>query len=200
MGDISVLRKISAMTPDEKKLRIISDFLQYVIGEDIDREGLQETPKRVVHAWGEFTSGYDQDPEEILSTTFGGVSYNQLVLSKDISFVSFCEHHLLPFEGKAHVAYLPKDRVVGLSKLARVVDVFAKRLQVQERMTDQIADAISQVLNPRGVAVMLEAKHSCMSLRGAKKQHSSMVTTALRGDFLLPDGRLKQEFYSMLGR
>jgi len=168
------------------------DFLLKYIGEDPKREGLLDTPKRVIKAWEEMTVGYKMDPKAILGTTFDGSGYDQMVICKDIEFVSSCEHHMLPFIGVAHVAYIPRKRVVGLSKMARLVDCFARRLQIQEKMTRQIAETMQGVLSPLGVAVMIEAKHSCMSCRGVGKQQSSMVTTCLLGVF--KEHKVKEEF------
>jgi GTP cyclohydrolase IA len=154
------------------------------IGEDVDREGLLDTPKRVAKAYGELFSGYDQDPSAELGRTFEEVGgYDDMVLVKDISFHSHCEHHMVPIIGKAHVAYLPDGKVLGLSKIARVVDIYAHRLQTQENMTADIAFAIDEALHPRGVAVMIEAEHMCMAMRGIKKQGSSTVTTCFTGQF-----------------
>ena len=154
------------------------------IGEDVDREGLLNTPKRVAKAYGELFSGYDQDPSNELGRTFEEVGgYDDMVLVKDISFHSHCEHHMVPIIGKAHVAYLPDGKVLGLSKIARVVDIYAHRLQTQENMTADIAFAIDEALHPRGVAVMIEAEHMCMAMRGIKKQGSSTVTTCFTGQF-----------------
>jgi len=153
-------------------------------GDDPDREGLRDTPRRVVKAYREFFAGYGENPEDILARVFEEVqNYDDLVLVRDIPFSSHCEHHMVPFVGKAHVAYYPTGGVVGLSKLARLVDVYARRLQTQESMTAQIADAIANHLNPRGVAVMLEAEHMCMSMRGVMKHGSSTVTMRFSGVF-----------------
>jgi GTP cyclohydrolase I len=153
-------------------------------GDDPQREGLVETPERFVKAYEEFFAGYGQDPRDYLDRTFEEVGgYDDIVLVRDIPFSSHCEHHMVPFVGKAHVAYFPTDRVVGLSKLARVVDVFAKRLQTQENLTSQIVAAIDDGLKPRGVAVMIEAEHQCMTLRGAQKPGASTVTTQFTGIF-----------------
>ena len=153
-------------------------------GDDPDREGLRETPARVVKAYEELFSGYDQDPKEVLERIFSEVEgYDDLVLVRDIPFFSHCEHHVVPFVGRAHIAYYPTGGVVGLYKLARLVDVFAKRLQTQEAMTAQIAAAIENHLNPRGVAVLVEAEHMCMSMRGVLKQGSSTVTVQFSGAF-----------------
>ena len=152
-------------------------------GDDPDREGLLETPKRVAKAYKELFSGYTESPEEVLGTVFEEVAgYNDMVLVKDISFFSHCEHHMVPIIGKAHVAYLPDHKVVGLSKIARVVDIFAHRLQTQESITAQIADSIQTILKPRGVAVMIEAEHMCMAMRGIRKQGSTTITTTFTGE------------------
>ena len=153
-------------------------------GDDPDREGLLDTPKRVIGAYEEIYQGYRECPVEVLDRTFGEIgSYEDFVLVKDIAFNSHCEHHMMPFFGKAHVAYIPVERVVGLSKLARLVDVYAHRLQTQEHMTSQIATAIEEILKPRGVAVLLEAEHMCMSLRGVTKPGALTVTTQFSGTF-----------------
>ena len=147
------------------------------------REGLKNTPKRVVESWDEIYSGYNKNPKEILNATFNGEGYDGIVLLKDIEFYSTCEHHLLAFTGKAHVAYIPTDKIVGISKLARLVEVYAKRLQNQERITTQVADALINHLKPLGAAVIIEASHSCMGCRGVKKNHAIMTTSAMRGVF-----------------
>ena len=153
-------------------------------GDDPDREGLRETPQRVVKAYRELFSGYDQCPADELGRTFEEVAgFDDMVLLKDISFHSHCEHHMVPIIGRAHVGYLPAGRVVGLSKIARVVDIFARRLQTQESLTKQVADAIQDILEPRGVAVMIEAEHMCMSMRGIRKQGSTTLTTTFTGVF-----------------
>ncbi len=152
------------------------------IGEDCDREGLKETPDRVARMYEEIFAGMEQDAGEHLSKTFTAEN-NEMVMEKDISFYSTCEHHLMPFYGKVHIAYIPDGRVVGISKLARTVEVFARRLQIQEKMTAQIADAIMENLKPRGVMVMIKAEHMCMTMRGVKKPGSQTVTMALRGEF-----------------
>jgi len=153
-------------------------------GDDPTREGLLDTPRRVTKAYKEFFAGYEEDPKAILNKTFKEVGgYDDIVMVKDIPFSSHCEHHMVPFIGKAHIAYLPHDGVVGISKLARLVEVFSKRLQVQEALTAQIIDAINDTLNPRGAAVMLEAEHMCMSVRGVEKPGSSTITTQFIGSF-----------------
>ncbi len=154
------------------------------IGEDVDREGLLDTPKRVVSAYAELFGGYEQDPEDALGRTFEEVAgYDDIVLVRDISFHSHCEHHMVPIIGKAHVAYLPDGKVLGLSKIARVVEIFAHRLQTQEALTAQIAHAIDNTLRPLGVAVMIEAEHMCMAMRGIRKQGSTTLTTTFTGQF-----------------
>jgi GTP cyclohydrolase I len=154
------------------------------IGDDPNREGVRDTPKRVIGAYEELYRGYRESPAETLERTFSETgAYDDLVLVRDISFNSFCEHHMMPFTGKAHVAYMPVDKVVGLSKLARLVDVYARRLQTQEHMNSQVATAIEEILKPRGVAVMIEAEHTCMSLRGVEKPGALTVTTQFRGVF-----------------
>ena len=168
-------------------------------GDDPDREGLVGTPDRVVRSYEEFFSGYLEDPTDMLARTFEETEgYDEMVLLRDIPFESHCEHHMVPILGTAHVAYLPKDRVVGISKLARVVEIFAKRLQLQEKMTAQIADAIQDVLNPRGVAVVVSAQHQCMTTRGVKKPGVAMVTSRMLGAFK-DDRGLKSEFLALAG-
>ncbi len=170
------------------------------IGEDPDREGLRETPHRVVKAFQEHFKGYLVDPADILRKTFEEVEgYDEMVVLKDISFESHCEHHMAPIIGWAHVAYLPVRRVVGISKLARLVETFAKRLQIQERMTAQIADTIAEVLQPRGVGVVIEATHHCMTTRGIHKPGSLMVTSRLLGEFKT-NPETRREFLAIVGK
>jgi len=168
-------------------------------GEDPNREGLLDTPARVTRAYGEWFSGYDEDPTKLLERTFQEVEgYDEMVLLKDIRFESYCEHHMAPIIGKAHIAYLPTDRVVGISKLARVVDAFAKRFQVQEKMTAQIAHTLNDVLKPGGVAVVLEGEHHCMSTRGVHKHGVTMVTSQMLGVFR-ENPITRQEFLNLVG-
>ncbi len=168
-------------------------------GDDPEREGLLDTPARVARAYGEFFQGYTQDPEEILQTTFEEVEgYDEMVCVRDIPMISHCEHHMVPFMGKAHVAYLPDKRVVGLSKLARVVDLYSRRLQIQEKLTVQVADAIQRVLQPKGVAVVIEAEHHCMTMRGVRKPGADTVTSRMLGLFR-ENPATRREFLSMIG-
>jgi GTP cyclohydrolase I len=169
-------------------------------GDDPTREGLLETPRRVTKAFGEFFSGYGEDPKAVLSKTFKEVGgYDDIVLVRDIPFSSHCEHHMVPFVGKAHIAYLPHDGVVGISKLARLVEVFSRRLQVQENLTAQIIDAINEHLNPRGAAVLLEAEHMCMSMRGVRAHGAVTVTQRFTGVFA--EEKAEQDrFFQMIGK
>jgi GTP cyclohydrolase I len=167
------------------------------IGEDVSRDGLKKTPERVAKAMQFLTHGYSLDASAILKSALFKDSYNQMVIVKDIEIYSLCEHHLLPFFGKAHVAYIPNGCIVGLSKIARVVDVFARRLQVQERLTTEIRDCLQDTLNPLGVAVVIEAKHLCMLMRGIQKQNSIATTSAFTGEFL-EDEKTRSEFIRLI--
>jgi GTP cyclohydrolase I len=168
-------------------------------GDDPAREGLVDTPSRVIRSYEEFFAGYTQNPHDILARTFSEVQgYDEMIVLKDIRFESYCEHHMVPIIGRAHVAYLPRERVVGISKLARLVDAFAKRLQIQEKMTAQIADTLEEVLQPLGVGVILEATHQCMSTRGVHKAGASMVTSRMLGTFR-DDPSTRREFLSIVG-
>ena len=168
-----------------------------LIGEDPDRDGLHKTPERVAKSMAWLTRGYTMTAEEVVGDALFAEEHASMVLVRDIEMYSLCEHHLLPFFGKCHVAYIPKGRVVGLSKLPRIVDVFARRLQVQERLTEQVAQAIEDVLQPRGVGVVIEAAHLCMMMRGVEKQNSSTITSALRGAFR-DDARTRDEFLRLV--
>jgi len=169
-------------------------------GDDPDREGLTGTPDRVVRAYEEFFAGYREDPVALLQTTFEETAaYDEIIVLRDIRLESHCEHHIVPILGKAHIGYLPAGRVVGISKLARLVEVFAKRMQIQEALTSQIADTIQQVLEPRGVGVVIEAAHQCMTTRGVRKAGVSMVTSRMLGAFR-DDAATRREFLSMIGR
>ncbi len=167
------------------------------IGEDTSREGLLDTPKRVEKSFRFLTSGYKADVDEVINNALFTVDYNEMVIVKDIDFYSLCEHHLLPFFGKCHVAYIPNGRVLGLSKIPRVVEIFSRRLQVQERLTNQIAATILEKVRPLGVGVVLEATHLCMSMRGIQKQNSAAVTSAMLGSFR-SDARTRSEFLSLI--
>lgn len=171
------------------------------VGEDPDRDGLLRTPHRVAKMYGELLEGYTQDLETIVNGAMFDVTYGEgeMVVVADIEYGSMCEHHMLPFVGKAHVAYIPRDKVIGLSKIPRIVDMFTRRLQVQERLTNEIADALVQVLDPVGVMVVVEGQHSCASLRGVEKHGMNMVTTAQRGEFRTNPG-LREEFYRLVGK
>ena len=185
----AIIKPLTFDTPDGEKPSEAEAFaadrtLLAYMGEDPEREGLLETPKRVAKAYRQLFAGYDQDARGELERTFEEVGgYDDIVLVRDIPFFSHCEHHIVPFYGKAHIAYRPDGRVVGLSKLARVLDIYARRLQTQEKLTAQIADTVNDVLQPRGVAVMIEGEHMCMSMRGIQKQGSSTVTTRFHGIF-----------------
>lgn len=172
------------MKPTKQEAETAVRTLLAYAGDDPDREGLLDTPKRVIKAYSEWFGGYGVDPREVLSKTFeerGG--YDEIVVLKDISMESHCEHHMVPIVGKIHIAYLPSSRVVGISKLARVAELYSKRLQIQEKLTAQVADAIEECLKPRGVAVVIEAAHLCMTTRGVRKPGVSMLTSAMRGTF-----------------
>ena len=167
------------------------------IGENTERDGLLKTPERVAKSMEFLTNGYDKNPSEILESAMFAEDYSQMVLVKDIELYSLCEHHMLPFFGKAHVAYIPNGNIVGLSKIPRIVDVFSRRLQVQERLTDEIKDCLQDTLNPIGVAVVIEAQHLCMQMRGVEKQHSSTTTSAFSGIFI-SDEKTRSEFINLI--
>jgi GTP cyclohydrolase I len=177
------LSSASTAVDHERIEAAIREILR-AVGEDPDREGLRETPARVARMYAEMFSGLHAQPRDLLQKTFTQ-KYNEMVLVKDITFASMCEHHLLPFTGRAHIAYLPNGKIVGLSKLGRVVDTLARRPQVQERMTEELADLLEETLNARGVAVILEATHTCMTIRGVRKPGSVCTTSAMRGGFLI---------------
>ena len=185
--------------PTEDEARAAVRTLLRWAGDDPDREGLLDTPDRVIRAYREWFQGYDQDPVDLLQRTFEEVDgYDEMVVLRDIRFESYCEHHMAPIIGKAHVGYIPTDRVVGISKLARLVNVFAKRLQVQEKMTAQVANVLMEVLRPRGVAVVVEGEHHCMSTRGVHRHGVSMVTSTMLGNFR-QDPRTRKEFMDIIG-
>ncbi len=183
----------------EEALEAVRTLIRWA-GDDPDREGLVATPDRVVRSYDEFFAGYAKDPREILATTFSEVEgYDDMIVMNDIRFESHCEHHLAPIIGKAHVGYLPDKRVVGISKLARLVDMYARRLQIQEKMTVQIADTLQEVLQPRGVAVVVEAAHQCMTTRGVHKPGTALVTSRMLGVFR-DDPTTRREFLAIVGR
>ena len=169
------------------------------VGEDPDREGLKRTPERVARMYGELLAGYRKDPVKIVNDALFEVKYDEMVVVKDIEFYSLCEHHLLPFMGRVHVAYIPKGKVIGLSKIPRIVDIFARRLQVQERMTRQIADLVREVIDPLGVAVVVEGLHLCMMMRGVQKHNARMTTSAMHGAFR-SNLATRQEFLENIAR
>ncbi|MCH2106329.1 MAG: GTP cyclohydrolase I FolE [Planctomycetes bacterium] len=177
--------------------REIIESLLHSIGEDPEREGLQRTPERVSKSFEELTSGVEQSIEEVVGQGVFNEECSEMVIVKDIEFYSLCEHHMLPFYGKVHVAYIPDGRIIGLSKIPRIVDMFARRLQVQERMTSQIAEAIQEVLQPKGVGVVADAAHLCMMMRGVQKQNSSTMTSCLLGSFR-SDPRTRSEFLDLV--
>jgi len=206
--DLAHLEKVFEISPNgngieanKRKIAIEEAVRQTLenIGEDPDREGLRRTPERVARMYDELMAGYYTDPVKLLHDALFTVDYSEMVIVKDIDFSSLCEHHMLPFLGKAHVAYIPNGKVVGLSKIPRMVELFARRLQVQERMTQQIADFINEVLQPHGVAVVVEGVHMCMMMRGVKKANASMVTSAVLGTFK-DDPKTRSEFMQHLGR
>ena len=168
-----------------------------IIGEDPDREGLIKTPNRVFKAYEFLTQGYKQDPKIVLNDALFESSNNEMVLVRDIEFYSLCEHHLLPFMGRGHIAYIPNGKVVGLSKIPRMVNIFARRLQIQEQLTEQIANAINDVIKPKGVGVVIEARHMCVEMRGVEKINSTTTTSALRGCFI-KDAETRKEFFSLI--
>jgi GTP cyclohydrolase IA len=187
-----------AERPTETQARDAVRTLIAWAGDDPDREGLRGTPDRVVRSYAEFFAGYEQDPVAMLSRTFSEVEgYDEMIVLRDIPMESHCEHHMVPIVGVAHIGYLPNRRVVGISKLARVLDVFAKRLQIQEKLTRQVADAICEVLQPRGVGVVIEAAHECMTTRGVHKTGVKMITSCLLGGFR-DDPSTRREFLSMI--
>ncbi len=184
------------MTKEKEFEQAITKILE-LLGEDPTREGLLKTPNRVAKALKFLTEGYAQNPHEILGEALFSTSNDEMVLVRDIEFYSMCEHHMLPIIGRAHVAYIPDGKVVGLSKIPRIVNVYTRRLQIQEQMTEQIADAILQTVNPKGVAVVVHARHMCMEMRGVEKINSTTVSSALRGLFKR-DERTRNEFYNLI--
>lgn len=181
------------------KLEELFSGILGAIGEDPAREGLLQTPRRVAKAYEFLTSGYHQDLEKVLNGAIFNERYSEMVIVKDIDFFSMCEHHLLPFFGKAHVAYIPNGKIIGLSKIPRIVEVFSRRLQVQERMTEQIAETLFRALNPEGVGIVVEARHMCMMMRGVEKQNSIAITSAMLGSFRNRP-QTRNEFLALIGK
>ena len=181
------------------KIKVITKQLREEIGEDPNREGLLKTPSRVSKAWSFFSKGYKQDLNRIINDAIFEEDAKDMVIVRDIEFFSLCEHHLIPFFGKAHVGYIPNGKVIGLSKIPRIIDMFSRRLQVQERLTHQIADAINSVLNPKGVSVVMEGRHMCMQMRGVEKQNSFTSTSAMSGQFK-KSAETRSEFLSIINR
>ena len=196
------LHDLAGLPRDGAPDSAIPDLVRQMIaelGEDPSRDGLQRTPERVAQAYRELTRGYRMDAAEILNGALFEVCYDEMVIVKDIEMYSLCEHHLLPFFGKVHVAYLPNKKVIGLSKIARLVEMFARRFQIQERLTNQIAETIQDAIDPQGVGVVIEAKHLCMIMRGVEKQHSSAVTSAMLGAFR-ENQQTREEFLALVAR
>jgi GTP cyclohydrolase I len=189
-------RRLVSHSEEDPIARLVQVLLKE-IGEDPTRNGLEQTPGRVAKALRFFTQGYEQNPQEILGQALFDVSYDEMVLVRDIEFYSLCEHHMLPFMGRAHVAYIPNGKVLGLSKIPRLVEMFARRLQVQERLTVQIADTIDKELSPKGVAVVIEAIHLCMMMRGVEQQNSFAITSSLKGVFQ-SDSKTRAEFMELI--
>ncbi len=183
----------------EKKIEILTKQLLKELGENPEREGLLKTPKRVAKAWEFFSLGYNQKLDDIINQAIFKEDAKDMVIVRDIEFFSLCEHHLIPFFGKAHVGYIPNGRVIGLSKIPRIIDMFSRRLQVQERLTSQIADAINNALEPKGVAVVMEGQHMCMQMRGVQKQNSFTSTSAMHGKFR-SSAETRSEFLSIISR
>ena len=181
------------------KIEVITKQLLKEIGEDPNREGLIKTPSRVSKAWSFFSKGYKQDLNRIINDAIFEEDAKDMVIVRDIEFFSLCEHHLIPFFGKAHVGYIPNGKVIGLSKIPRIIDMFSRRLQIQERLTHQIADAINSVLNPKGVSVVMEGRHMCMQMRGVEKQNSFTSTSAMSGQFK-KSAETRSEFLSIINR
>jgi GTP cyclohydrolase I len=202
MKAVAISKPMSQPQPDEVTALQHASFEELVreilsrIGEEPSREGLLDTPRRVVKSLEYLTHGYSQQPADVLNGALFTVNYDEMVIVKDIEMFSLCEHHMLPFFGKVHIAYIPNGKVIGLSKLPRLVEVFARRLQVQERLTTQLAEAIQETIQPHGVGVVIEARHLCIMMRGVEKQHSSAVTSAMLGQFRKQETR--NEFLSLL--
>ncbi len=205
MTDVKQMKQVKPVrkpgeTPDRTaKLEVLVERMLGELGEDPKREGLVRTPHRVAKALQFLTEGYSQDIQKVLNNAVFKEKYREMVLVKDIDFFSMCEHHMLPFYGRAHIAYIPNGKIVGLSKIPRIVDVFARRLQVQERLTQQIAETLNDALTPAGVGVVIEARHMCMMMRGVEKQNSVATTSAMLGEFH-DDPETRQEFLDLIGK
>jgi len=184
------------MSVDLEKLELAAKMILEAIGEDVDRDGLIKTPRRVAKSFEYICSGYFKDPKEVLNDALFESTNNEMVVVRNIEFYSMCEHHILPFFGRVHVAYIPDKKVVGLSKIPRMVNVFARRLQIQEQLTEQIADAIMEVVQPKGVGVVIHARHMCMEMRGVETKHSYTSSSALRGIFL--EEKTREEFFNII--
>jgi GTP cyclohydrolase IA len=198
MGESNAVLNAAPKTETEGEIADLAYQILRSLGEDPERDGLQKTPERVEKSLKFLTEGYHQDVHDVVNGALFDVEYDEMVMVRDIEFFSMCEHHILPFFGKMHVAYIPIKKVIGLSKIPRIVDVFARRLQVQERLTQQIAECLMEVLEPRGVAVICEARHFCMMMRGVEKQHSGTVTSAMLGAFREDKGT-REELLSLVG-
>jgi GTP cyclohydrolase I len=198
MMDFNINQPVPFDTEKTEKIASLYKQIIELLGEDVDREGLIKTPERVSKAMQFLMQGYEQNPEEIIKSAMFTENYRQMVIVKDIDFYSMCEHHMLPFFGKAHIAYIPNHKITGLSKIARIVEVFARRMQVQERMTTQIKECIQKTLNPMGVMVIIEAQHLCMQMRGVQKQHSITTTSDFTGVF--EQAKTREEFMNLINR
>lgn len=195
-----ILRELEDQPSRDEEADPISSHIRAtleMLGEDPTRDGLKNTPLRVAKAMRQLTRGYHQDPHKVLQSALFDCTYDEMVIVKDIEMFSLCEHHMLPFYGKVHVAYIPRTKVIGLSKTARMVDIFARRLQIQERLTQQVAETIQQAIRPAGVGVICEAQHLCMMMRGVEKQHSSTITSAMMGEFR-ENRKTREEFLSLI--
>ena len=199
LADCEIVQLELAPPVDQERVREAVEQILAGIGEDPLREGLLRTPDRVARMFGELTAGYHVDPDELVNGAIFSADYDEMVVVKDIEFYSLCEHHMLPFFGKAHVAYIPNGKVIGLSKIPRIVEMFARRLQIQEQMTSQIANFLQQVLETKGVAVVIEGAHMCSMMRGVKKANARMLTSAMLGCFR-EDPKTRAEFLSLIGQ
>ena len=182
---------------NKEKISLLIRSLLQAIGEDVDREGLRETPERVSKSFAKVFEGYEKDPKTLI-TIFDNEGYNEMIIARDIDFYSFCEHHMLPFYGRAFVGYIPEGKIIGISKLPRLVDLYSRRLQNQERLTKQIANTLAEILEPKGVGVVVKAEHMCMKLRGVEKQNCTISTSAFTGLFVR-DNRTRDEFLHLIG-